>query len=508
MSNALEALVAALSGGANSAYGAWQNQQALKREDEQRKQAQTERDRAFGLQKQQFDQQTQQQNFGRAKDIYNVAPADHDFSKNPEILKLITDAGLPTVNALKHTPGSPINQPISLPGTPLQLSPGPGQEAPTPPSSTVPMTSPVGGSTMGSIRDVVNRAKTPREIALEQFTKAIETDPSLSPAMRDHMKRASLGDQAGVNVPAPPALGEGNIVPDPKSPTGFSQILYDSRSGQETGRIPAMKPNTPNEQRTVGMPSYDEAQDILAVTGVDVSKPDAPPLTAAQINAVRNYQKRNRGVEKTGGVDETKLALRDRVEYQQSLTRIQNRPEVKDYREMGRNIGALDSAMAEAKTSGSLIAVDQALINSFNKLMDPSSVVRESEYARTAQDQSIMNYLKGKMGADGKWARGGAGLTAQDRQAIATMARKFVAAAKTRNDEAIEDIASANDVITTATGESLGELIRRGANPKPKKEEEFDLDLSKGDSGTTTPTKPTTPKPAGSQFIMRSGGGR
>ncbi len=99
-------------------------------------------------------------------------------------------------------------------------------------------------------------------------------------------------------------------------------------------------------------------------------------------------------------------------------------------------------------------------------------------------------------------------LTAQDRQAIATMARKFVAAAKTRNDEAIEDIASANDVITTATGESLGELIRRGANPKPKKEEEFDLDLSKGDSGTTTPTKPTTPKPAGSQFIMRSGGGR
>jgi hypothetical protein len=58
----------------------------------------------------------------------------------------------------------------------------------------------------------------------------------------------------------------------------------------------------------------------------------------------------------------------------------------------------------------------------FNKITDPQSVVRESEYARTASDLSLLNRLKGKYE---KWASGGAGLTDEDRKAILDMSEKF-----------------------------------------------------------------------------------
>jgi hypothetical protein len=54
-------------------------------------------------------------------------------------------------------------------------------------------------------------------------------------------------------------------------------------------------------------------------------------------------------------------------------------------------------AMAEKalKTGGSLNTPTQVIITSLNKIMDPKSVVRESEYARTAQGQSLLNRLEG-----------------------------------------------------------------------------------------------------------------
>ena len=58
--------------------------------------------------------------------------------------------------------------------------------------------------------------------------------------------------------------------------------------------------------------------------------------------------------------------------------------------------------------SGDMLAGSQAILISFNKSLDPTSVVREREYARSATGQSALETLKGY--AD-KLAQGGAGVT-------------------------------------------------------------------------------------------------
>jgi hypothetical protein len=124
---------------------------------------------------------------------------------------------------------------------------------------------------------------------------------------------------------------------------------------------------------------------------------------------------------------------------QQKLTNIRNAKkdfeglqEVKDFKEIDARMDILLEAQKEAQTTGNFIAVDQAIITTFNKITDPDSVVRESEYARTQSDQSLLNRLKGTVKA---WAAGGPGLTQDDRDAIVRLAGLFreVAAKKYRN---------------------------------------------------------------------------
>jgi len=73
-------------------------------------------------------------------------------------------------------------------------------------------------------------------------------------------------------------------------------------------------------------------------------------------------------------------------------------------------------------TKGSLLAIDQTLITTFNKITDPNSVVRESEYARTPGDQAFVSRWQG---FTKQIAEGGAGLTDSDRAAIVRMAKIF-----------------------------------------------------------------------------------
>lgn len=65
----------------------------------------------------------------------------------------------------------------------------------------------------------------------------------------------------------------------------------------------------------------------------------------------------------------------------------------------------------------------QAVLITFQKILDPSSVVRESEYARSAEGVAFMSRLQGF--AD-KLASGGAGVPAADLEAMVQTARQFV----------------------------------------------------------------------------------
>ena len=98
-------------------------------------------------------------------------------------------------------------------------------------------------------------------------------------------------------------------------------------------------------------------------------------------------------------------------------------PEVKDYKETSRKHATMKKAFDTAKTTENFVAIDQALITLFNKMTDPQSVVRESEYLRTATDLAIFHRIKGKVS---KIAKGGAGLSMDDRRALMEMGDKFM----------------------------------------------------------------------------------
>jgi hypothetical protein len=99
-----------------------------------------------------------------------------------------------------------------------------------------------------------------------------------------------------------------------------------------------------------------------------------------------------------------------------------DRPEVKEFQIINTQVKSMDSLLQRAR-AGDLAGrnfLDQSLITIFNKINDPTSVVRESEYARTPEGLALTNRLQG---AVEKIAQGGAGLTDQDREDLVSAAK-------------------------------------------------------------------------------------
>ncbi len=86
------------------------------------------------------------------------------------------------------------------------------------------------------------------------------------------------------------------------------------------------------------------------------------------------------------------------------------------------NVRSMDSLLINSLKGrlASRIALDQSLINLFNKIQDPGSVVRESEFARTGASAATINRF---VGAIEKIGLGGVALTNQDRKDLVTAAK-------------------------------------------------------------------------------------
>lgn len=107
-------------------------------------------------------------------------------------------------------------------------------------------------------------------------------------------------------------------------------------------------------------------------------------------------------------------------------------PEVKTHSEIYGQLGRAQSAYhASLKPGTNLVAIDQTLITVLNKMLDPTSVVRESEYARTPQNMAALNRIKGKMQ---NIMQGGANLADEDRKALVQMIDQFYKISKTKFD--------------------------------------------------------------------------
>ena len=87
---------------------------------------------------------------------------------------------------------------------------------------------------------------------------------------------------------------------------------------------------------------------------------------------------------------------------------------------------ALDAIAADKKNDKkTLNSASQTIVTAFNKILDPTSVVRESEYARTPEWQSYIDKLQGKYDQIIKWW---AWLTYDNLKASVDLAQKFAKA--------------------------------------------------------------------------------
>jgi len=87
---------------------------------------------------------------------------------------------------------------------------------------------------------------------------------------------------------------------------------------------------------------------------------------------------------------------------------------------------------SDKRDEKSRLALDQALVIAFNKMLDPGSVVRESEFARTPQGQSVVNRFFGKMD---QFTKGGVGLSDSEREELVRTAQLLAEGQRTQLDD-------------------------------------------------------------------------
>lgn len=103
----------------------------------------------------------------------------------------------------------------------------------------------------------------------------------------------------------------------------------------------------------------------------------------------------------------------------------QESPIYKNYQTVNSQFNSLKSAYALSlnPNNESRAASDQALIVTLNKMLDPTSVVRESEFARTEVGVGLMNRIQSYLP---KLRKGGQAISNVDRKAVYDMANKLL----------------------------------------------------------------------------------
>jgi len=243
----------------------------------------------------------------------------------------------------------------------------------------------------------------------------------------------------------------GAVSPDKYTPASIQKFNI---SGNYADLVPVegeskVPSNIPGEIKTA-----------MADLGIDITDPKAyTPKNISRASAHRR-----------------KLEAQDRAEKNEQLTAGQRAmiahqlrgelradPYVKNWKDIDQKYEVMQAAYDKAKSGNlkSYVAVDQALITLYNKMTDPTSVVRESEYARTAENQSVVNALLGKID---KWRQGGAGLTPVEREALVEMGREFYTKYAENYNQIVFDYES-TAVMSGINPQQIGVPFRK-ANPE------------------------------------------
>lgn len=271
----------------------------------------------------------------------------------------------------------------------------------------------------GELMNMFIKAKVENMIKQTQMQENLKNIPALIQAMQ-----AQQGSQGGLGQ----MLGQGQ--PQSQSPF-YLKNLFASDIGDMLGMLnPTEQMNLAEKQQAQQyqnrLNQYQMARNIPAPSLNLVRAPQQQIRQSLQARGVRNLLSPEFGTKSEFTRDASgnwkQLTPRERTGTDlMTASKLRqefiNRPEVKEFVTVATNVRSMDS-MLNSAIKGNVnnrVALDQALITMYNKLTDPNSVVRESEYARTPENLPLFNRFGGALD---KLQKGGAGLTNQDRQTL------------------------------------------------------------------------------------------
>ncbi|MCK4518417.1 hypothetical protein KAT92_06575, partial [Candidatus Babeliales bacterium] len=252
----------------------------------------------------------------------------------------------------------------------------------------------------------------------------------------------------------------GEAGPEPPRPVDYGQVREDVLASGIPGSMQAAQDISGFMPKT-GTPSSLKQVDLG--DRVEFRNPNTGEL-------VKTMEK---GTSPTSERYSSRWKYKDETALRKEL---QERPIVQDFEQLQpqyeRVTAAMDRLYDQPDKDRNWLAVDQTLITILNKMLDPSSVVRESEYERTPKNLSLLNRFKGKIES---WTTGGAGLTNQDRDEIAYMSEQFyeIAKGKYKNEtDYYSDIArdnnfNPNNIVRPGRAEGREYKSRFEAAPEP-----------------------------------------
>ena len=230
------------------------------------------------------------------------------------------------------------------------------------------------------------------------------------------------------------------IFPTPRSTAGaglFGNFLLQQQQAAAGEGVQDPFTLGPGQQRFTGG-GQPIARVPVAPTPISGSfQQIADPVTGKQINALVNPETGN--IIKKFGTVEQGLSSKDKIQVAVTQAKeFRTDPRIKNLNIIERSERGMQSALKLATAPGvkSRIASDQALGVLFQKMLDPESVVRESEFARTPEGAAAINRL---LAIAPQLRLGGLRLLDEDRQALVTMAQKLLQEAKITANRAFDE---------------------------------------------------------------------
>ena len=230
-------------------------------------------------------------------------------------------------------------------------------------------------------------------------------------------------------------IGTSNVALSNNNPGGVTWFDFlglpkgTSRPGVEGGNyvsFPTMEQGLGYVASLIGNRRIDASQlkdDLSGLSSLAKQVVESPELLAG-FTPSKRFDIRKELADAGIDIPEV-LSFEDKMEYQKDLKKDFNTV-AKDTRKAVNQIDLMNTSfealIADPENEDKLNAASQGILVVFQKMLDPTSVVRESEYARSGTGLSLAGRIQGFMK---KLEAGGAGLTTNDLKQFVEMGNTY-----------------------------------------------------------------------------------